>query len=129
MGDVSSDSSRMSPGSFSRSSYSRLRREKKMEAKRRGRKFDSDADDDSDDPRHAELDPYFQHDEDVFEDPFFKVCETTCFCLSGLALGEAAVTIAVPVPHDTSHALKIRGRTIWRRPMKRMQSALREDRS
>lgn len=46
-----------------------------MEAKRRGRKFDSDAEDDSDSPVNGNQDPYFKHDEDVFEDPFFKVCK------------------------------------------------------
>lgn len=46
-------------------------REKKLEAKRRGRKDDSDADSGSDGD-HAEEDPFFKHDENAFDDPFFK---------------------------------------------------------
>lgn len=51
-----------------------------MLAKRRGRKADSE--DDSSSEGIQEGDPYFKHDEHVFDDPFFKVR----ICVSGMSV-------------------------------------------
>lgn len=76
--------------------YMRRRREKKAEAKRLGKSaaFDSDDDqgsdpsdkeDDSDDddvPAGVADDPFFQHEENPFDDPFFNVRHYILYILS-----------------------------------------------
>ena len=58
-------------------------REKKLAAKAQGRRHASSEDDDSEDgagdeggsEANGEQDPFFQHEDNPFEDPFFKVCK------------------------------------------------------
>lgn len=59
-------------------------REKKLAAKAQGRRGGSSDEDESDAAgegsqggRGDEQDPFFQHEDDPFSDPFFKVCVQT----------------------------------------------------
>lgn len=57
-------------------------REKKLAAKAQGRRHASSDEDDSEDEAGAEAgegsegeqDPFFQHEDNPFDDPFFRVC-------------------------------------------------------
>lgn len=54
-----------------------LGRERRRESKSKGRKAESEDDDIPSEDDVAEQDPYFQHKDDAFDDPFFKVTSAT----------------------------------------------------